>query len=218
MSRFRPCAMLTLLLLVLVPAAALATATCPPDRNNIQAAAEAGESPEQITTDLAQCLPPPNPGSSGIGPPYNQVISAPGGSSTLWEAIEACGYHPQRKEAACAVQIKQMTGYGGMICRQPGSWEFVLFCVDFGAGLEPINVNGFHVYDSNLPPNWDFAAMIQSNPKLFAMQYIGQAFPARAILSWMLDPLVWAPLVGQKPCNFVPVWGNRSDFRIRLDP
>ncbi|HLX06753.1 MAG TPA: hypothetical protein VKY89_02705 [Thermoanaerobaculia bacterium] len=205
-------ALLALGLISLPLAARATTATCPPVRSNIEAAAEGGESADQISEALASCLPSPVSGSS-LSAPYNQVISAPGGSSTTYEAIEACGYHPQRKEATCPVQIRQMTGYSGMICAGPGSWEFVLLCVDFGAGLVPINVNGFHVYDTTLAPNWDFAAVIQSNATLFDQQYVGQALPARAILSWMINPMV-----GPVPCNFVPVWGNRSDFRIRLDP
>jgi hypothetical protein len=216
MSRIQIGALLALLVAVLVLAVSpLQAATCPPDRNNIQSSATAGETADQISTDLAGCLPSPIAGTTQTGPPFVQTISAPGGSSTNWEAIEACGYHPQRKEAACPIQIRQMTGYGGAICTAPGSTEFVLFCVDFGlgAGLEPINVNGFHLHDSTAPPTWDFAAVIQSNAKLLAQMSKGQSLKARAILSWMINPMV-----GAVPCNFVPVWGNRSDFRIRLDP
>jgi hypothetical protein len=215
MSRFPTGAFLALLVASLLPAASrVQAATCPPDRNNIQSSATAGETADQISTDLAGCLPSPISGSLA-GPPFFQTISAPGGSSTNWEAIEACGYPPQRKEAACPIQIRQMTGYAGAICTGPGSTEFVLFCVDFGlgAGLEPINVNGFHIHDSTAPITWDFAAVIQSNAKLLAQMSKGQSLKARAILSWMINPMV-----GAVPCNFVPTWGNRSDFRIRLDP
>lgn len=214
MSRFSTSVVLAILVVGLVPAASrVQAATCPPDRNNIQSSAST-ETADQISTDLAGCLPSPISGSLA-GPPYIQTISNPGGSNTSWEAIEACGYHPQRKEAACPIQIRQMTGYAGPICTGPGSTEFVLFCVDFGlgAGLEPINVNGFHVHDSTAQINWDFAAVVQSNAKLLAQMSKGQSLKARAILSWMINPMV-----GPVPCNFVPTWGNRSDFRIRLDP
>lgn len=212
MSRSQSTALLPLLALTLIPALASAqTVTCPPDRNNIQAAASAGQTPEQISAALAGCLPPPI-AAPAVG--NVQVISNPGGSLTNWEAIEACGYHPQRKEATCPIQIRQNNGYGGPICAGPGSTEFVLLCVDFGGGLVPINVNGFHIHDNAAAgPTWDFAAVIQSNARLFSLPSNGQTFRARAILSWMIDPMVAAV-----PCNFVPTWGNRSDFRIRLDP
>jgi hypothetical protein len=214
MSRTSLGAVLALLALgLLTPLAARATtATCPQNRANIEAAVESGEPTDQISETMASCLLSPISGAE-LSAPYNQSITNPGGSNTSFEAIEACGYNPQRKEATCPIQIRQPTGFGGMICAASGSWEFVLLCVDFGAGLVPINVNGFHVYDSTLAPNWDFAAVIQSNATLMDQQYTGQALPARAILSWMVNPMV-----GPVPCNFVPTWGNRSDFRIRLDP
>ena len=220
MSRFQMGALLALLVLVLVPVMGVQAATCPPDRNDIESSLKAGETPDEISKDLAQCLPPPVDSTAPSGAAaskaatnFVQVVSAPGGSSTAWEAIEACGYHPQRKEAACPVQIRRMTGYGGPICAALGSTEFVLFCVDFGTGLEPIHVNGFHLHDSIDIPTWDFAAVVQSNAKLLARPSNGQSLRARAILSWMINPMT-----GAVPCNFVPVWGNRSDFRIRLDP
>jgi hypothetical protein len=215
MSRFHTGVLLALLILGFGLASQAQAATCPPDRNNIQSSAMAGETADKISADLAGCLPSPIAGAVPPGPPFAQVISNPGGSSTFWEAIESCGYHPQRKEAACPIQIRQMNGYAGGIGAGPGSTEFVLFCVDFGlgAGLEPIHVNGFHLHDSIAPPAWDFAAVIQSNAKLLAQLSQGQSLRARAILSWMINPGV-----GAVPCNFVPVWGNRSDFRIRLDP
>jgi hypothetical protein len=144
-----------------------------------------------------------------------QVISNTG--STFWEAFTGCGYHPQRKELTCPIEIRQRFGYGGPPAIQPaGSFEYVQFCVDTGAGLLPVNVSGVHVHDEvfGVLPNWYMTAVVAADadrrPDLFAQPLNGRTLPARAILSWAINPF--------GNCQFKPVWGNQADFHIRLDP
>ncbi len=139
--------------------------------------------------------------------------------STRYEALSGCGYHPQRKEFACRVDIKQPTGYAGVLIGSTGtggSLEYVTVCVDFsGSGtFVPINTNGFHVNDANTlalsgNPVWNFAAIIPANLYLFQKLLNREAFRAKAILSWGF------PITS---CNANPIWGSISNFRIRLDP
>jgi len=141
--------------------------------------------------------------------PSTEIITNTG--STFYEAIKGCGYHPQRKELACNIEIRQRFGYGGNVCAAAGSHEFVTFCVDYGVGLVLVNINGFHIHDEGfgVNPSWEFAAVVQSDWKLLSQPYKGQTLKARAILSW------GAPVLN---CVNAPTWGNQADFRIRLDP
>ena len=154
-------------------------------------------------------------GSSAAGTPQQptspptQIITNTG--STFYEAIKSCGYHPQREELACTIEIRQRFGFSGPICNGPGSHEFVTFCVDYGAGFVLVNVNGFHIHDEmfNVNPNWYFAAVVQSDWRLLSLPNNGRTLRARAILSWAFPVL---------NCGGAPTWGNQADFRIRLDP
>ncbi len=154
---------------------------------------------------------------SAINPwtPPVQVIT--NDASTYYEAMTSCGYHPQRKMAACVIEIRQRFGFGGVPGGGPGSLEHVLFCVDLGAGLVPINVGNVHVHDEafGVPPRWYFAAMIPANQALSARPLNGTTYGARTVLSWFFVP----PLT-VAACNggWARPWGNRIDFRIRLDP
>ena len=148
---------------------------------------------------------------------FKQVITNTG--STFWEAITSCGYHPQRKELTCPIEIRQRFGYGGPPAIQPaGSFEYVQFCVDMGTGLglRPVNVSGVHLHDEvfGVAPNWYLTAVVAADgdrhPDLFVAPLNGRTLKARAILSWGINPF------GR--CNFIPIWGNQADFHIRLDP
>ncbi len=141
--------------------------------------------------------------------PYTLVITNTG--SVYFEALESCGYHPQREEFTCSMSIRRQTGYAGQPAIGAGSNEWVTVCVDYGNGLEPVDTASVHVHDEayNQSPNWYFSAVIQANEKLQAQVQKGQTLRARAILSWATPA---------RECKYRPVWGNQADFRIRLDP
>jgi hypothetical protein len=158
------------------------------------------------TAIIPSPLPPPSQQST-------MIVTYPPGSSVFYEELKACGYHPQREELDCTVEIKQRFGFIGVPAIGAGSNEFVLFCVDYadGLGLVPVHTNGVHVHDEafGVQPKWYFGLVVQSNPRLLALVNNGRTLKARAILSWNVPPTA---------CNRVPVWGNWLDFRIRLDP
>ncbi|HEX9940525.1 MAG TPA: hypothetical protein VGG03_00800 [Thermoanaerobaculia bacterium] len=205
---------------------------CVITRQQVQSDLNAGLSPEEVSAKYSGCTADDSVQAAGTttaaasseatgesaaaaavapGPtsPSTQIITNTG--STFYEAIKSCGYHPQREELACTIEIRQRFGFGGQICAAPGSHEFVLFCVDYGAGLVPVNINGFHIHDEafGVNPNWYFAAVVQSDWRLLSLPNNGRTLKARAILSWG-----W-PVFS---CTAAPTWGNQADFRIRLDP
>ena len=143
-----------------------------------------------------------------------QTTTATG--SIRWERIDACGYHPQRRELDCAVEVRLRFGFAGTPpgapgFNGPGSWEWIQFCVDYGAGLVPVNLSAVHVHDEayGVNPPWYYGVSVQADPTLHTALVNGQTLRARAILSWTLVPT---------GCGFTPIWGNQADFFIKLDP
>lgn len=209
-----------LALSILLPIAACAVlpqvasaAGCTVSRDEVQAMLDKGADPVELSAKLEGCVAKEiytaNPAfapANGIG----QSIKDTG--STFYEALTSCGYQPQRKELTCPIEIRQPFGFGGPPALQPaGSYEYVLFCVNYGAGLVPVNTNGVHVHDEahGAVPNWYMSAVVPADLRLFSRPLRGQTLKARAILSWGLPPA---------SCQFAPIWGNQADFRIRLDP
>jgi hypothetical protein len=199
----------------LLPQAYAQEAPCTVDREEVVKALEEGVSQDELSAKLEGCIAADSVGSAGkeVAVSLNaigQKIKDTG--SVFYEALTSCGYHPQRKELTCPIEIRQPFGFGGAPALQPaGSYEYVLFCVNTGVGLIPVNVNGVHVHDEvfGASPNWYMSAVVPANGALFSMPLQGQTLRARAILSWAVPPA---------GCNAVPVWGNQADFRIRLDP
>lgn len=67
-----------------------------------------------------------------------------------------------------------------------------------------------HLADAvaNQAPTW-FAVITSANDNLQAIYPMnGQTRRARSILSWQLTPT---------DCNYIPIWGNALNYRIRLD-
>lgn len=136
--------------------------------------------------------------------------------SVFWESIDSCGYHPQRRELSCDVEVRQRFGFAGTPpgapgFNGPGSFEWLTFCADLGAGLEVIHTSAVHLHDEayGVQPNWYYAITAQDNPKLHQIARNGRTLKARAILSWALIP---------NNCSYIPIWGNQADFQIKLDP
>jgi hypothetical protein len=212
---------------VLTLTAGASFAQCTATRQQVQADVNAGMTAEELNAKYSGCTAndstPVTASAATVSEdqlavaavtpaptsPASQIITNTG--STFYEALKSCGYHPQREELACTVEIRQRFGFSGPICNGPGSHEFVLFCVDYGAGLVPVNVNGFHIHDEmfGVNPNWYFAAVVQSDWRLLSLPNNGRTLKARAILSWGFPVL---------NCAAAPTWGNQADFRIRLDP
>ena len=140
---------------------------------------------------------------------HQQIITNTG--SIRYEALESCGYHPQREEFACSISVRQRFGFAGYPAIGAGSNEWVLICLDYGNGLMPMDTASVHVHDEphGKSPYWYYAAIVQADETLQKQVQKGQTLRARAILSWAAQPT---------DCSYQPVWGNQADFRIKLDP
>jgi hypothetical protein len=205
---------------LLVGAPAANAAQCTVKRSQVEADIAAGFTEEELAVKYAGCTADDTQGTSATAVAAGEgrlrhvasemnVITNTG--SIFYERITQCGYHPQREEAVCAVEIRQNFGFGGRICQGPGSHEWVLLCVILGGAWVPVGVGGVHVHDANagsVPP-WDFGVVTQAQPQLAGQLNNGQTLQARTILSWFFVPT---------GCNYIPIWGNQADFRIRLDP
>ena len=130
--------------------------------------------------------------------------------SIFFEEMSCAGYDPQRRQFAAPIKIKQVGGFGG--APLPGSREHVLHCVADPAGvLRPVGHDSVHLANAtaNQPPTWQFAVITNANNNLQLIYPMnGQTRRARSILSWQLTPT---------DCNYVPIWGNALNYRIRLD-
>ena len=131
-----------------------------------------------------------------------------------FEEMSCCGYDPQRRQFACPVKIKKVSGYGG--APLPGSREHTLHCVAVtpSGPWVPVGRDSVHLADA-IPgsvPTWQFATITAANgntptlPLVYPMNGITRA--ARSILSW-----TWWPT----NCNYKPNFGNVIEYRIRLD-
>ena len=130
--------------------------------------------------------------------------------SLFYEEMACSGYDPQRRQFASPIRIKQIFGFGG--APLPGSREYVLHCVADTAGvLQPVGSDSVHLSNAlaGQSPTWQFAVITSATQNLQTIQPMNnQTRMARSILSWALPPT---------SCNYVPIWGNALNYRIRLD-
>ena len=139
--------------------------------------------------------------------------------SVFFEALNACGYHPQAEVASCDVQVRQNFGYGGAA----GTPENVLFCFDCDQnGLYEFQTLGFvNVTDnfSGQAPPWQFEAHATTfQAPAGCTVNNGGVTNARAILTWLIPATA---LPGFANCTVPPgvfFWGNTVDFMARRDP
>jgi len=172
---------------------------------------EALKAQQELYGQFEYCLnQAPNDGAAAKRLSERACGRVPFVGSLAWEQMPCCGYDPQEQRFACPIEILQSTGYGAP--QFPGSYEHVLVCVNYGAGLEPVARDWVHLADnvSAAGPNWNFAALPEVfNEKFLALHFDSKTYPARAILAWNIAP---------QSCKQVPIWGHAVDFKIRLDP
>ncbi|MEM1202208.1 MAG: hypothetical protein AAGN66_03150 [Acidobacteriota bacterium] len=131
--------------------------------------------------------------------------------STFYEDMRRCGYHPQREQVACVVEVKRRFGYGGF---PGGSNQHVLFCFDcdLNGTYEYTTRGSVHVTNdiSGSNPRWYFDVFSSTaNAPFLCRVNDGQATNVRAILSWNTAP---------RNCTWRPIWGRAVDFTARRDP
>ncbi|MCB0703960.1 MAG: hypothetical protein KDC34_01565 [Saprospiraceae bacterium] len=144
-------------------------------------------------------------------------ILYPKDGNVSYEELECVGYNPKLETLVATLRVKKSSGYLGSLCKA-GSREYVTFYADF-------NNNGYYetclgttsvgVHDIKSMPKegLEYAAFLPVNFSKHKKP-CGEGpvvIPIRAILSWNVPAPCWNP-------NHVPVYGNREDTLICLEP
>src|SRR5690606_22901043 len=132
--------------------------------------------------------------------------------ATGFEELPCIGYNPDTEILTPIVRIKQQTGYGGDACTD-GSQEYVRFSLDYGDGtsVDP-GLAGFNIHDFPFKDPLCYAVSIRIRPKRRSCCDDKPVLPkVRAILSWNTMPPPNMP-------NWHPVWGNRLERDIQIEP
>ncbi len=136
-------------------------------------------------------------------------------ANSFYEELGCVGFQPQFDRLEAVVYVKQLFGYGGGICTN-GSREYVRFYIDCGNGWEDLGATGFAAYDIVDPERgtdrleYDVTLRVDfSDKEKFC--FVEKICKVRAILSWNVVPPPNQP-------NWVPVWGDRHDTFIQLEP
>lgn len=131
---------------------------------------------------------------------------------TGFEELTCVGYNPQSRLLTAIVQVKLGAGYGGGPCTD-GSQEHVRFYLDYGDGVwVDHGVVGFTAHDIGVKDHLCYAVSIPL--KSLHKRCCGDkpVLPrVRAILSWNFAPPPNAP-------DWLPVWGNRLERDIQIEP
>ncbi len=138
--------------------------------------------------------------------------------NTTFEEVKEVGYYPQERRLEAVLDIKRQFGYGGGL-GSIGSYEYVGLYVnwngdgDFNDTGEECGLANVHVFDpgvanaNTLPISYTIAELTDVAP--IPTLAPGTVVKVRAILSWQVPPT--GP-------DFVPIYGNRIDRWIRIDP
>lgn len=131
---------------------------------------------------------------------------------TGFEELTCLGYNPDTEILTAIVRIKQQTGYGGDACTD-GSQEYIRFYLDYGDGnWVDHGTAGFTIHDLPFKEPLCYAVSIKITPKRRSCCDDKPVLPnVRAILSWNTMPPPNMP-------NWMPVWGNRLERDIQIEP
>ena len=137
--------------------------------------------------------------------------------TTHWESLTCVGFHPGVSQLEAVVSINQASGYSGNLCSD-GSTEYIRFFVDWGdgAGYQDVGLTSFKAYDiSDAPPGPQHPLKHMVYLQLDDAQYRRccrhEIIPkVRAILAWNQIPPI--------DPNYLPIFGNRLDAHIQIDP
>lgn len=136
-------------------------------------------------------------------------------SNTTYENLGCVGYQPQTERLQAVVYVKEPSGYGGGLCGK-GTVEYVRFYAswDNGASWTDLGLSALNV--------WDIPQGTAGRKRLEYAVTLRRAFNRhicwfpqivliRAILSWNAEPPANTP-------NHTPVWGDRHDTHILIEP
>jgi hypothetical protein len=134
-------------------------------------------------------------------------------SDTFYEELICVSFNPETNELRGVVKVKQMNGYSGGSCTE-GSKEYVRFYVDYnrdGSWVDEGVVN-FDAHDLSFDEDLCYAVKLTIQPKKLSCCDRTPILPrVRAILSWNNEPPANQP-------NWPPVWGNRLEANIQIQP
>jgi hypothetical protein len=135
---------------------------------------------------------------------------------TGFEQLHCIGLDPNRDALEGVLTLKLASGYSGGPCTA-GSQEYVAFWVDWGdgAGWTYAGTASVNVHDlSGIPPKGlEYAVYLPVDVASHRQpcQKGPKTAQVRAILSWEAPPPPGDP-------NYKPVWGNRLETRILVNP
>ncbi len=129
-----------------------------------------------------------------------------------FEELTCIGYNPDSSILTAIVRIKQADGYGGGPCTD-GSQEYVRFYLEYGDGVwVDSGVNSFNIHDLGFKDDLCYAVSIKVDPKKRTCCDRDPVLPTvRAVLSWNVVPPANMP-------NWLPIWGNRLERDIQINP
>ena len=156
---------------------------------------------------------------SGLNVDVSAVVAALAATNgnTDFEQLECIGLEEGDGNPDALIgtlQIKLPTGYLGGPCFA-GSREYVAFWIDWGGGWQYVGTASTNVHDIASIPKEGLSYAVYLPVDLNAHRKPCQDGPVtasvRAILSWDSPPPPANP-------NFVPVWGNRLETNILVNP
>lgn len=143
----------------------------------------------------------------GIPNPVEKKIG-----DTRFEELTCIGYNPVTEILTAIIEIKEGSGYLGGPCTD-GSHEYIRFYLDYGDGSwVDHGTASFNIHDLGFPENLCYAVSIKIEPKKTSCCDRDPVLPqVRAILSWNVEPPANTP-------DYYPVWGNRQERVIQIEP
>jgi hypothetical protein len=156
---------------------------------------------------------------SGLGVDISAVIAALAATNgnTDFEQLECIGLEEGDGGPDALIgtlQVKLPTGYLGGPCFA-GSREYVAFWIDWGGGYQYAGTASTNVHDIAAIPKEGLSYAVYLPVNLNAHRKPCQEGPVmakvRAILSWDFPPPPVNP-------DFVPIWGNRLETTIFVNP
>lgn len=154
-----------------------------------------------------------------LGLDLTDIVSKffPTDGNTNYEVLECIGLSPDENLLVGTIRVKLPNGYSGGPCTA-GSKEFVTFWADTdgsGSFETCLGTTSVTVYDSDPLPEGglEYAVMLPVNLDQYRRpcREGARIMRIRAILSWQDPPPCGNP-------NFIPIWGNREETLIHIQP
>lgn len=140
-------------------------------------------------------------------------------NNTNYEELTCVGFNQNATVLEATIAIKLPGGYGGQLCYD-GSFEYVRFFINYGAGWEDVGVAAVNVHDI---PNFIDCAKQKDKPLMYVISL--KIDPKTSICDNPMVPLVRAilswdmmPPAGGANVSWSPIWGNSLDCHIQIKP